>query len=232
MYLKILLVSFLAWFPSLVDTEEQLREKARLKVMAELTEANILFSDKKYEDAHKDYQRILEKYGKAANTKLLDPDFLDDSLLHAKIGSMDSLARLKRVKEALALYPPLRSAKVSVHSHLLAAQTAMLNRDMEGCLDALNQAVALDKDAYYAHYMLGMISNGMRKYDEAIGHLKRSIAANDEYAEAYFLIGNIYLRKADKPNIKKYWGAYLKLVPTHGERYEFVKGTLLKMGGA
>ena len=211
--------------------DEEARERARRKLLADLQDARVLFNDKQYEEAEKAFADFLDHYGREENTKHLDPPELDAVLLEAQIARMDAMARLKKVEALEAFGTSKMTAKASVRNHLLRAKTKLWKRDREGYEVELKAAVALDEEAYLGWFLLGELYMGMRKEEMAIEHLKKSLEHHEDFAEAHYLLGQIYLRRGDKQNTRKHWNAFLESEPRKGSRFTYVNNTLLKMGG-
>lgn len=148
--------------------------------------------------------------------------------LEAILGKIDALQGMGKTTEAGAF---MQNKGASTADSLAAqAYLKMWQRDIPGAKSGADQALQQDPDHYMALYLKGYIAFREKKLDEAESLLKRSISANPNYSESYYLMGDIYRAKNDLTNLLKNWNKYLEMIPKQGSRFEYVNSMVQKLG--
>jgi len=79
----------------------------------------------------------------------------------------------------------------------------------------LTQAIALDPKLAEAHLQLGNLYSDQNKHPEAIPEYKRAIELNSDLADAYYRLGQAYVRTGDKASAQGKFEVYQKLREQH-----------------
>ena len=87
--------------------------------------------------------------------------------------------------------------------------------DLQRIESLLSQAIALDPKLAEAHLQLGNLYSDQNKYPEAIPEYKRAIELNSDLADAYYRLGQAYVRTGDKANAQERFEVYQKLREQH-----------------
>ncbi|WP_288221111.1 tetratricopeptide repeat protein [uncultured Clostridium sp.] len=84
--------------------------------------------------------------------------------------------------------------------------------------DAINKSKVIDKESYTTFYLLSLKALNNNKYDEALSYAKKSINANNKYAESYgILIPEILINKNNFNSIEAYYREAIKKEPYNYE---------------
>lgn len=211
---------FLLFMPTLAqDTETEEEKKKRLALLKDLTEANRLYVDKKYPQAEKKFDEILKEY----------PENLE-----AHIGKMDILRARKKQQDAVSYAKTQRSkAKTDTHArHVLEGMVQLMDKEFDVAMEAFKTgSETFPEEAYLSHYYQGYIHYLHKRLDKAIPHLEETAKLNEDYADAYYLLGDIYLKKKNNAKALENWNKYLELVPHVGSRYTRVSRVVKQLGG-
>lgn len=209
------------WFLPLLGQElsPEALEKERLALLAKLKEAHFYIDQKKYSLAHDKYKLILNQY----------PDNLEAHIgIISAYGSEQKKVDLKTYAEQTLS----KSKDGSLESLTINAVTKIWARDMEAAVTDLTKATKrFPETAYMAQYYLGYLKFRKRKHDSALPFLLEAVRINPDYTAAYYLLGDIYYRKKDKPKMVKYWNEFLKRTPKQGDRYLRVNQIFKQHGG-
>ncbi len=210
-----LLMLALALVPCLAQsTQDEGKKKALLR---SLQEANRYFVDEKYKEAHAKYDDILKLY----------PENLE-----AQIGKMNVYLGEKKTTEATDFVNKAKGTVKtdSLEGLILGGVASLANKDSKGAAASFEAAVTqFPEKAYLAQYYLGYLQWRSRKLDDALPLLEKAVKLNPDYAETYYLLGDIYLAKKNKAKVVENWNAYLARVPAEGSRYERVTKTLKQL---
>ena len=87
--------------------------------------------------------------------------------------------------------------------------------DLHKIESLLTQAIALDPKLTEAHLQLGNLYSGQNKYSEAIPEYKRAIELNSDLADAYYRLGQAYVRTGDRASAQEKFEVYQKLRERH-----------------
>ena len=87
--------------------------------------------------------------------------------------------------------------------------------DLRRIESLLSQAIALDPKLAEAHLQLGNLYSEQNKYPEAIPEYKRAIELNSDLADAYYRLGQAYVRTGDKASAQERFEVYQKLREQH-----------------
>ena len=87
--------------------------------------------------------------------------------------------------------------------------------DLNHIESLLTQAMALDPRLAEAHLQLGNLYSDQNKYAEAIPEYKRAIELNSDLADAYYRLGQAYVRTGDKRSAQERLEVYQKLRAEH-----------------
>lgn len=87
--------------------------------------------------------------------------------------------------------------------------------DLRRIESLLSQAIALDPKLAEAHLQLGNLYSDQNKYPEAIPEYKRAIELNSDLADAYYRLGQAYVRTGDKASAQEKFEVYQKLREQH-----------------
>ena len=181
-----------------------------------LKQARKLLYDRAYEQALGIFEEVLKG---------------DPNELEAALGKMDALAGLRKLEEINRYADTQVKDKAgSAEGFIISANNAIWRRQFDQAEAQLKQAVEKKTDAYLAHYLLGFVKKITRRPEEAITHLNAAIAANPDFAESYYLLGDLYFAKGESEKVFQNWRAYLEKVPRGGSRYEYVSKTLQSLG--
>lgn len=212
-----LLLALLA-LPGLAQTEQDTEAKKKA-LLRNLQEGNRYCVDEKYKEAHAKYDEILKAH---------------PAHIEAEIGKMNTYLGEKKTKEALEYVNKAKGIVKtdSLESLILSGVSSLANKDTKAATLAFQTAIEKFPDkAYLAQYYLGYLQFRVRKLDEAKPYLEQAIKLNPDYAEAYYLLGDIYLAKKNTSKVVENWNAYLARVPGEGSRYDRVTKLLKQLGG-
>lgn len=193
--------------PLLAQTQAQLNAK--------LNDARRALFDQKFEQAQKLFDQVLTS----------DPDNLE-----AQVGKMDAMGGQRKVADVNA-FAKQKAQDTSLQGLVIDANNRFWSRDLQGAEKQLRQAVAKAPNNYFANYMLGYLLNRTRRPDEAIQYLQKAIAANPDFPESYYVLGDVHFAKKNSDQVLKYWREYLSRIPRSGSRFDYVNNTLKKLGG-
>lgn len=210
-----LLMLALALSPCLAQSN--LDEGKKKALLRSLQEANRYFVDEKYKEAHVKYDEILKQY----------PDNLE-----AQIGKMNVFLGEKKTTEATDFVNKAKGTVKtdSLEGLILGGVASLASKDAKSAATAFEAAsTQFPEKAYLAQYYLGYLQWRSRKLDDALPFLERTVKLNPDFAEAYYLLGDIYLAKKNKAKVVENWNAYLARVPAEGSRYERVTKTLKQL---
>ena len=186
--------------------------------------------------------QTLDDRVKRARAMLLDKNFkgalaefdkvlaADPTHLEARIDRLKALKALKMDGELQKFSK--RSKSNSAQDHILDAQLSMVNRKMPDAEASLKQAMNMDKKAYMAPYMMGVIQKIKKNPNGAITHFKTAITANAKFPESYYELGDIYYAQGNTGQAVTYWKKYIDLIPRTGKRYQYVNTKLRQLGGS
>lgn len=87
--------------------------------------------------------------------------------------------------------------------------------DLRRIESLLSQAIGLDPKLAEAHLQLGNLYSDQNKYPEAIPEYKRAIELNSDLADAYYRLGQAYVRTGDKASAQEKFEVYQKLREEH-----------------
>lgn len=87
--------------------------------------------------------------------------------------------------------------------------------DLRRIESLLSQAIALDPKLAEAHLQLGNLYSDQNKYPEAIPEYKRAIELESDLADAYYRLGQAYVRTGDKASAQERFEIYQKLREQH-----------------
>lgn len=87
--------------------------------------------------------------------------------------------------------------------------------DLKRIESLLTQAIALDPQLAEAHLQLGNLYSDQNKYAEAIPEYNRAIELNSDVADAYYRLGQAYVRTGDKASAQEKFEVYQKLREQH-----------------
>lgn len=207
----------LALLPCLAQSNlDEAKKKALLRG---LQEANRYLVDEKYKEAHTKYDDLLKQY----------PDNLE-----AQIGKMNVFLAEKKTAEATNFVNKAKGTVKtdSLEGLILGGVSSLANKDTKAAASSFEAAsTQFPEKSYLAQYYLGYLQFRTRKLDEALPYLEKSIKLNPDFAESYYLLGDIYLSKKNTAKMVENWNAYLARVPAEGSRYERVTKLLKQLGG-
>ncbi len=206
----------LVLMPCLAQGLDEGKKKALLRG---LSEANRYLVDEKYKEAHAKYDDLLKLY----------PDNLE-----AQIGKMNVFLAEKKTTEATDFVNKAKGAvkTESLEGMVLGGVSSLANKDAKAATSSFEAAsTQFPEKSYLAQYYLGYLQFRTRKIDDALPYLEKSVKLNPDFAESYYLLGDIYLTKKNTAKMVENWNAYLARVPAEGSRYERVTKLLKQLGG-
>ncbi|BBB32383.1 hypothetical protein TTHT_0818 [Thermotomaculum hydrothermale] len=141
------------------------------------------------------YTVKFEKEGYVAYETLTKPIISDKKVENIKLMSMKAAAKQEESK----LSPEDRGA-------LLFNQAVeyLKKKDDKGAYPLLKQAVELNPDLAFAWFHLGRIDLMNNKLDDAERELLKAIDLNSSMGPAFALLADVYKKKGDEENYKKY----------------------------
>lgn len=87
--------------------------------------------------------------------------------------------------------------------------------DLRRIESLLSQAIAFDPKLAEAHLQLGNLYSDQNKYAEAIPEYKRAMELDSDLADAYYRLGQAYVRTGDKASAQEKFEVYQKLREQH-----------------
>ena len=99
------------------------------------------------------------------------------------------------------------SEKAEIYTKIALANAEKGN--VVASMKSAEEAVKFQPNQYIARYSLGKAYIGMSRYDDAVAELNKSIELKDNFAPAYFELGNAYYKKFD---LKSARDNYLKAI--------------------
>ncbi len=150
---------------------------------------------------------------------------LAPSLPHAHFTLGAVLLEQKRVEEARThLERELASDPRCSACMAKLAQVAYLEGDDRQCESWLAKAKALDPGDLETDLVHGMLANRAGRYDEAIAHLAKVVAASPGYATAQYQLAIAYQRSGNADKAREHQQIYDKLIQEEKARTIGVRG--------
>lgn len=87
--------------------------------------------------------------------------------------------------------------------------------DLHQIESLLGQALALDPKLAEAHLQLGNLYSDQNKYPKAIPEYKRALELNSDLADAYYRLGQAYVRIGEKDRAQEQFQVYQKIREQH-----------------
>jgi tetratricopeptide (TPR) repeat protein len=87
--------------------------------------------------------------------------------------------------------------------------------DLHQVESLLTKSLALDPKLAEAHLQLGNLYSDQNKYAEAIPKYKRALELNSDLADAYYRLGQAYVRTGEKDRAQEQFQVYQKIREQH-----------------
>lgn len=87
--------------------------------------------------------------------------------------------------------------------------------DLHQIESLLTKSLALDPKLAEAHLQLGNLYSDQNKYPEAIPQYKRALELNSDLADAYYRLGQAYVRTGEKDRAQEQFQVYQKIREQH-----------------
>jgi tetratricopeptide (TPR) repeat protein len=87
--------------------------------------------------------------------------------------------------------------------------------DLKQIESLLTKSLALDPKLAEAHLQLGNLYSDQNKYAEAIPEYTRALELNSDLADAYYRLGQAYVRTGEKDRAQEQFEVYQKIREQH-----------------
>jgi tetratricopeptide (TPR) repeat protein len=151
----------------------------------------------------------------------------DGTNLEASLGRIDALGYQKQLAAATQ---DSGKQNQEARAALVAAHLLLWQRKSS---EAKPLLVPIADDAaigYLARYLLAQIASQNKDHEQAMVHLKASIAQNPQFSESYYLLGDLHRMRNEQNQLIPLWKTYLGLI-ARSSRSDYVNTTLLKLAG-
>jgi tetratricopeptide (TPR) repeat protein len=98
------------------------------------------------------------------------------------------------------------------------AGARLIERDLDGAMEAANRAVAADEGNPYAHYQLAIVAAQRDDWGRSLQALERSIELKPDFAYAHYYAGQAAQRVGETAKSADHYRAFLRLAPDAPER--------------
>jgi tetratricopeptide (TPR) repeat protein len=105
----------------------------------------------------------------------------------------------------------------SVYTLMASSREKLLNRDYQGALDDVNEAIALADDTAELYLLRGSIYASTNRYDSAIQDYTLALSLNPALTEIYEIRGHLYYEKKDYESALKDYDKVLQQNPNNSE---------------
>jgi len=151
----------------------------------------------------------------------------DEGNIEASLGRIDALGYQKKLEGAAQ---DSDKQKQETRASLVAAHLLLWQRKASEAKPLLDPLTGDSAIGYLAHYLLAQIATQSKDFEQAIAHLKASIAQNPQFSESYYLLGDLHRMRNEQNQLVPLWKTYLGLI-ARSSRYDYVNSTLLKLAG-
>lgn len=230
--MKLVSILFALLFLPYLSADDEAEDKAYRKMMAEMAEARVLIHNDQDAEAEKALQKFIETYSKAENRTHLKPETVEALIMEADLALLDLYGQSRQVEKLLKYSASKRGKSAGVNDRLFTSQDYLWQRKPKEARAELENALKAAPKNYLVHHQMAKTAMAGRDFDTAVTHFEKTIELNEDFAEPYYYLGQIYMRQKDKAKVREYWNGYIKRVPRKGKRYEYVNNTLQKLGGA
>ena len=158
------------------------------KVDDYILKGNQLVKDRRYGDAVKEYEKVLDANANNAQVHLLL------GMTYAEMKNYDkALQYTRKASELDPSYPAF------YHMGLIYAA----KKDIPKALESLEKALKINPESYMAHYQKGLVHTAKKDYVQAMEHYKKAIELNPYFDEAYPALAGVYYETGDKASALK-----------------------------
>jgi Flp pilus assembly protein TadD len=173
------------------------------ELQGELTAADALFNDKKYQEAIDAYQAILKK---APTLTVLD----------LQIGA--AYRNMKDYDKALAVYNDMLKADPNNEKAIVAIGMTNLEKgDLAAAEETLTKAAQSLSATREVFYSLGEVKFAKNEPDEAAKWYQKAADTDPTWGKPLFKLGLVALNKGDKAEALKYMEKVIQVDPTSPE---------------
>ena len=130
-----------------------------------------------------EYEKAIEYYNGYLNIIYDNSDIIDNLEINIK-------DKIKEIKELIKI-------KIAL-SYLNIGNGYLIREDIESAINFYKQALIFNPNDYLLFHKLGICFDQLKNNsDSAIFYLNKSLKLNDNYAETYRILGDIYFNKED-----------------------------------
>lgn len=129
-----------------------------------------------------------------------------------------ALARMNNNDAARERYAQLQNQENESWKAIGEAGSRLIERDLDGAMEAANRAVAADEGNPYAHYQLAIVAAQRDDWGRALQALERTIELKPDFAYAHYYAGQAAQHVGETAKAAEHFRAFLRLAPDAPER--------------
>lgn len=129
-----------------------------------------------------------------------------------------ALARMNNNDAARERYAQLQNQENESWKAIGEAGSRLIERDLDGAMEAANRAVAADEGNPYAHYQLAIVAAQRDDSGRALQALERTIELKPDFAYAHYYAGQAAQHVGETAKAAEHFRAFLRLAPDAPER--------------